>query len=422
MNLYLIVLLLLAAGAVLEWFKPKYQQKIFTVCWCVTTAVVALRFGQGTDYATYEGIYRTIPTVIDLSKGYICGFYPEMGWRLFCAFFKLFQAPFWTVTMAAAVIEMLLLGRFLKKYVPYQTTGLFLSYPVLIFVYMVSGLRQAMAICIFLGLVLPFYLEKKWIQYVIGVLIAASFHKVGYGWLVLVIAYYIPVWGMVALAGVAMAGGLFIQIPAVTKLILQLIPSYHMWRFLWDGTMSLFAIGERVVSFVVLLIFYGWFTRQREEVPRQIQLLFKVYSCGVCFYMLMCCNSYYASRYAAIFKVVECAVVTGFVACCRSSEDMMVTEKTHIGTGIPFRKYVGTGVMAFFLCLTLVMGIKNLHAAVSEGGYDKLGVNLFTYPYVSVLNQQKINDYYDYQEKTDRMYEYNLEDQQLWMLESQEEP
>ena len=28
----------------------------------------------------------------------------------------------------------------------------------------------------------------------------------------------------------------------------------------------------------------------------------------------------------------------------------------------------------------------------------------------------------DYQEKTDRMYEYNLEDQQLWMLESQEEP
>lgn len=422
MNLYLIVLLLLAAGAVLEWFKPKYQQKIFTVCWCVTTAVVALRFGQGTDYATYEGIYRTIPTVIDLSKGYICGFYPEMGWRLFCAFFKLFQAPFWTVTMAAAVIEMLLLGRFLKKYVPYQTTGLFLSYPVLIFVYMVSGLRQAMAICIFLGLVLPFYLEKKWIQYVIGVLIAASFHKVGYGWLVLVIAYYIPVWGMVALAGVAMVGGLFIQIPAVTKLILQLIPSYHMWRFLWDGTMSLFAIGERVVSFAVLLIFYGWFTRQREEVPRQIQLLFKVYSCGVCFYMLMCCNSYYASRYAAIFKVVECAVVTGFVACCRSSEDMMVTEKTHIGTGIPFRKYVGTGVMAFFLCLTLVMGIKNLHAAVSEGGYDKLGVNLFTYPYVSVLNQQKINDYYDYQEKTDRMYEYNLEDQQLWMLESQEEP
>ena len=413
MNLYLILLLLLAAGAVLEWFLPKYQQKIFAVCGCVTTAVIALRFGQGTDYATYEGIYRTIPTVIDLSKGYICGFYPEIGWRLFCAFFKLFQAPFWVVTMAAAVIEMVLLGRFLKKYVLYQTAGLFLSYPVLIFVYMVSGLRQAMAICIFLGLVLPFYLEKKWIQYVIGVLIAASFHKVGYGWLVLVIAYYIPVWGMVALAGAATVGGLFIQIPAVEQLILGILPSYHMTQFLTEGSISLFAVGERVASFAVLLMLYVLLLRQKEEIPEQVQLLFKVYICGVCFYMLMSGNAYYASRYAAIFKVVECAVVTGFWACCRV-EDPAVADKK--------RKYAGTGVAAFFLCLTLVMGVKNLNAAVSEGGYDKLGMNLFTYPYVSVVNQQKINDYYDYQEKTDRMYEYNLEDQQLWMLESQEEP
>ena len=137
----------------------------------------------------------------------------------------------------------------------------------------------------------------------------------------------------------------------------------------------------------------------KEEIPKWVQQLFKVYICGVCFYMLMSGNAYYASRYATIFKVVECAVAAGLVACCRSSEDMMITEKPHIGTGISFRKYVGTGAMAFFLCLALVMGMKNLHAAVSEGGYDKLGVNLFTYPYVSVLNQQKINDYYDYQEK-----------------------
>lgn len=414
MNLYLILLLLLAAGAVLEWFRPQYQQKIFAVCWCATTAVVALRFGQGTDYATYEGIYRTIPTVIDLSKGYICGFYPEMGWRLFCAFFKLFQAPFWVVTMSAAMIEMVLLGRFLKKYVPYQTAGLFLSYPVLILVYMVSGLRQAMAVCIFLGLVLPFYLEKKWIRYVIGVLIAASFHKVGYGWLVLVIAGYLPVWGMVVLAGAAAVGGLILQIPAMEQLILGVLPSYHMSQFLTDGSMSLFAVGERVLSFVVLLTVYLWLSHQREEIPEQLQLLFKIYICGVCFYMLMMGNAYYASRYAAIFKVVECAVVIGLAVCCREPQTCAAAEKKQ-------NHCARTGVMAFFLCLTLLMGVKNLHAAVCEGGYDKLGVNLFTYPYVSVLNQQKINEYYDYQEKTDLMYQYNLEDQQLWMLESQEE-
>ncbi len=140
---------------------------------------------------------------------------------------------------------------------------------------MVSGLRQAMAICIFLGLVLPFYLEKKWIQYVIGVLIAASFHKVGYGWLVLVIAYYIPVWGMVALTGVAMVVGLIIQIPVVEQLILGILPSYHMTQFLTEGSMSLFAVGERVVSFAVLLMLYIWLCRQKEEIPKWVQQLFK---------------------------------------------------------------------------------------------------------------------------------------------------
>ena len=352
MNLYLIVLLLLAAGAVLEWFKPKYQQKIFTVCWCVTTAVVALRFGQGTDYATYEGIYRTIPAVIDLSKGYICGFYPEMGWRLFCAFFQTIPGTVLDSDHGSSSDRDGAAWPFSEKNCPVSDYGTVSSYPVLIFVYMVSGLRQAMAICIFLGLVPPFYLEKKWIQYVIGVLIAASFHKVGYGWLVLVIAYYIPVWGMVTLTGAAMVVGLIIQIPVVEQLILGILPSYHMTQFLTEGSMSLFAVGERVVSFAVLLMLYIWLCRQKEEIPKWAQQLFKVYICGVCFYMLMSGNAYYASRYATIFKVVECAVAAGLVACCRSSEDMMVTEKSYIGTGIPFRKTCRNRRYGNFSCVS----------------------------------------------------------------------
>ena len=125
---------------------------------------------------------------------------------------------------------------------------------------------------------------------------------------------------------------------------------------------------------------YIWLCRQKEEIPKWVQQLFKVYICGVCFYMLMSGNAYYASRYATIFKVVECAVAAGLVACCRSSEDMMITEKPHIGTGIPFRKYVGTGVMAFFLCLTLLMGIKNpvsyTHLAGSGTGSISGGAGL----------------------------------------------
>ncbi|MDO4261031.1 MAG: EpsG family protein [Eubacteriales bacterium] len=399
MNLYLIVFLLLAAGTLAEWFLPRRRTAVYAVCWTVTAAAVCLRFGQGTDYVTYDAVYDTIPAVIDLSQGYICGFYPEVGWRLLCAGFKLFGAPFWALTMAAGLLEMGLLHRFLQKYVPLRTAGLFLSYPVLIFVYMVSGLRQGMAVCIFLGVAVPFYLEKKWVRYVIAVLAAASFHKVGYGWLVLPAACYLPAQIMLILTGASAAVGALIQIPAAEQLLLRLLPSYHMSQFLTEGSVSLFAVGERLVSFGVLILLFGYLKKKRAEIPAQTELLLKGYLCGVCFYMLMFGNSYYASRYAAIFKVLECAVAVGLVLAAVREEQK-----------------AARAVAAFFFCLTMVMGCKNLNAAVREGGYDKAGVNVLTYPYVSVFDRERINDYLDYEERKEAMYQYNIGDQQLWMI------
>ena len=82
MSLYFLLFLLLAVGALAEWFLPHYEKQIYVVCLAAMTACVCLRYGQGVDYITYHALYETIPPVIDLSKGYICGFYPEIGWRL----------------------------------------------------------------------------------------------------------------------------------------------------------------------------------------------------------------------------------------------------------------------------------------------------------------------------------------------------
>lgn len=396
MNLYLIVFLLLAAAVIAEWKWPEHEKKLYPVCWAGVTALLCFRFGQGTDYVTYHGIYETIPAAIDLSQGYICGFYPETGWRLISALFKLLHIPFQGFTMALGLADMLLLHRFLKKYVPMKVTGLFLSYPVLFFVYMVSGLRQGLAICIFLGVAVPFYLEKKWIRYVVTVLIAASFHKVGYAWLVLVIAAYVPMQGMLALAGLAVLGGAVLQIGAVQQFLVSLLPLYHVKQFLLDGSVSLFAVGERLVSFLVLLTLYIRRSRKEGGAEPEMELIMKAYMCGLCFYMLMCGNSYYASRYGVIFKVLECALVV-----------WLIKE----------RDCMARAAALFFFCLTLVMGVKNINAAVREGGYGELGVNILTYPYLSVLHMDKINEYFDYSETLAIIYENNIEDQRLWMLE-----
>lgn len=395
MNLYLIVFLLLAGASLAEWKKPEWEERLYPACWVMMTVLLCLRFGQGTDYATYHGIYETIPAVIDWSQGYICGFYPEIGWRLISALFKVLHAPFWVFTMVLGLAEMLLLHRFLKKYVPMKVAGLFLSYPVLFMVYMVSGLRQGLAICIFLGAALPFYLERKWVPYIAAVLLAASFHKVGYAWLILVIVSYIPIQWMLLLTGLAIAGGLILQISMVEQFIVGILPVYHVKQFLLEGSPSLSAIGERLTSFAVLAVFYVREYREGHKDTEIVQIA-KAYMCGVAFYMLMSGNAYYASRYGVIFKVVECVLIIYLI----KRADQLASIAA-----------------CFFFVLTLVMGFKNLNAAVNEGGYDRLGRNVFTYPYVSVLNKDEINEYFDYSEKLDRVYKYNIEDQQLWMIE-----
>lgn len=396
MNLYLIVLFLLAACSLAEWRYPEYERRLYLLSWTMLTVLLCLRFGQGTDYVTYHAIYETIPVTVDLSHGYICGYYPEIGWRLVSAVFKLLHIPFQGFAVALGLADMVLLHRFLERYVPQKVAGLFLAYPVLFLVYMVSGLRQGLAICIFLGIALPFYLEKKWIPYAAAVVFAMSFHKAGIAWLLLIVVAYLPVRVMSLLTALSLAGGAVLQISGVQELILRLIPLYHMRQFLQGGSPSLFAVGERLVTFLVIAFLYRRRYPADEEADRREEMVMKAYMCGICMYMLMLGNSYYASRFAVIFKVLE------IMLAVRLIED---------------RDRIARMAAVFFLGLTLLMGVKNLNAMVKEGGYSRLGVNVFTYPYVSLLRPDRINDYFDYPEKLEEIYGYNIEDQMLQITE-----
>ena len=397
MSLYFLTFLLLAAGVLLAWLRPRYEEKIYWGCWAAATACLCFRFGQGTDYVTYHALYETIPAAVDLSKGYICGFYPEIGWRVLSAAFKIVHAPFWIFTMALGLSEMLLLHRYLKKYVPNKVMGLFMFYPVLFITYMVSGLRQGLSICIFLGILVPFYIEKQWVRYVLGVLIATSFHRVGYAWLVLPVVSYLPVYVMAGLTGVSLVCGLILQISAVEQWITGLLPIYHLRQFLLEGTVSWFALTERILSFLVLCALYVWYKREHTIVEKQTEDLFKAYACGVCFYLLLCGSSYYASRYCAIFKVVEGAVLLSLVQ---------------------WEKWFPKLAAVFFFGLTFLMGCKNLNAMIREGyWYDTAAVNIWNFPYVSVFNRDEIGEYIPYEKVLWEIYGYNIEDQKTWMIE-----
>ena len=131
-------------------------------------------------------------------------------------------------------------------------------------------------------------------------------------------------------------------------------------------------------------------------IKQETEILWKTYLCGVCAYLLLCSSSYYASRYGAIFKVVECALVVDWV---------MGQEKLQRVAAV------------FFFCLICLMGVKNLNAMTNEGGYAKLGYHFWNYPYVSIFDQEKIEEYFGYEDRVQVIYDANIEDQELWRLE-----
>ncbi len=399
MNLYLIVFLLVAAGAVWERFRPEYGKKIYWVCWGLMTAALCFRFGQGTDYAGYHAGYDTQPLVVDLAKSYFWGVYPEIGWRVLSVVFRgILHAPFWIFTAALGLADMLLLHRFLKNFVKEgRSLGLVVAYPALYLIYMLSGLRQGLAICVLLGFALPFYMKKKWGRFVLCVLLAGSFHKVGFAWLALIPVYYLPFSWLPVLIGVAAAGGLLLQIEAVQNLIVSLIPfySYRLYQLLFSGGMSLPAIGERVLSFLVVLFLFQKLPEEERHIS-SLEPLMKVYTCTILFYLLMSGNSYYASRYASVFKVMEIALAP----CLLKNRD--------------FWRQAG---FAFFGALALLMSVKNINAMIREGFYDAEKINWLNYPYVSVFQREDIEQYINYQEKYDFRCSLVYEDQELWRLE-----
>lgn len=133
-----------------------------------------------------------------------------------------------------------------------------------------------------------------------------------------------------------------------------------------------------------------------DKISPETEALWKTYLCGVCAYLLLCSSSYYASRYGAIFKVVECTLVINLA----------------IG-----QEKIQRAAAVFFFCLTCLMGLKNLNAMTNEGGYAKLGYHFWNYPYVSIFHQEKIEEYFGYQDRVQVIYDANIEDQELWRLE-----
>lgn len=129
-------------------------------------------FMCGSDWRNYEIMYNDI----DLDN-YFFGYFAEPGFYVYLSIFKFFNFDFWDVVLITKLTCFCIIVHFLKKrlcndvliglmyFLPWYAFYLFIDCPM----------RNLMAISIFL-LAVPFLLKRKFLSYLLVMIIAANFH------------------------------------------------------------------------------------------------------------------------------------------------------------------------------------------------------------------------------------------------------
>ncbi|HPS34167.1 MAG TPA: EpsG family protein [Oscillospiraceae bacterium] len=369
MSPYLIVYLFLLAAAAVSFIKKKDYNFLFILSALVLTLFLVLRYGQGTDYFSYMRLYEEAPGgIIPDESFWTKNGNVEIGWKLLEYAFQMINLPFWAFMAVIGAGSMLLLCRFAVKCCPgARTFALLLAFPTWYLTYLFSGVRQGLTICVFLGLMLPFLLEKKYWQYFAIGIACLFIHKASFIVLAAPVVMLLSQKAIWWILGGCAAAGVAVSIPLVSgllgKISLALGKNYSFNGF---GDVSWIAAAERLVTFAVIaFVFYKYRKAQNED--KTADLIFKIYCYGLGVYLLLISSPLFASRMMFPLKMTEIILAGIFI--------------------VKMPKW-RVAVFIFFAGLTAVMTWKNIGSYIEQGGYDN---TVQQYPYVSVLqNRQTI--------------------------------
>jgi len=363
MPLYHIVFLLLLSGVIVEYWQRKTPKALYVLCFLAMTAMLCLRFGQGTDYVSYRMIYYTIPANLagTINYGYAKA---EIGWRLITMLFRMAGLKFEVFVFVLSLIQMGLLWRFIKRFCRYRILALFLGYHTLYLTYLCSAMRQGTVILVFLGIMLPWLLEGKWGRYFLTSLLLATIHPVSLILLVPMAALCIriSVKHILALVAVGFCVGILLSVCDVGLLLHAIVPSYAA-----ETEISIVAVAERIASFVVVsYMYYLYCDGMEPDVEDPFYKIFKVYAFGILIYGLLMWSPLISSRTVFSLKALEIPLITTCLVKCRKGKLIC---------------------LLYLVLLCSVLYIKNIGSCITQAEY--LDTTVWNYPYYSIWDQEE---------------------------------
>ena len=373
MSLYHPVFLTLLAGAFWETCRQKAPKWQLYGIFGLLTALLCLRYGQGSDYFSYGHIYYELPENLfaALAAKEIHG---EWGWKCLCLLGRWANMPYPAFVLVLSVGMMGLYWRFLTRFCRRPPVSLLLGWHTLYLTYFFGILRQGLVIAIFLGLLLEWLQKRRYGAYVLGCLVCASFHSSALVLLILLLLHspwkekhLLILCGLAWFGGAALASGIFHGI--LERLLPESVANY-----LSVEPVSLGAIAERVVTFGVILL--AWYSGDRKD--PQNRLLFGVVAAGF-------------GVYGALLWMPLVASRTGFL--------LKAAEISLLGNLLPRKGWQKWAFFGFCIALSGGMYLKNLGSYLDHARYFEW-VTVWNYPYVPLFRPEAIREYltlpYDY--------------------------
>lgn len=371
MSPYILVYGSLALLLFISLINKKYVNICYLIAFLTMTLFLCFRAGQGTDYPAYEWIYRLTPDILDFDNPiYTSGVSTvEYGWWIICNISKAFGLSFEYFITLISLAEMLLINRFIRKMgiIRYKVLVLLLAYPTLYFTFLFSALRQGLVVCVFLGVMLPWFIEKKYKRYIVSALALTVIHSVAIALLLIFAVNYLSHRQIKFILLFAFVFGAFI---AVTGSSLMLPVLYAIGRpsYINNFGISIFALLERLIMAAIVLYLYN----ECEEHDECSDTLVKYYLLGTSIYIALMALPLVTSRLCFIFKVVEIWIIPKMFTGIKKERRVQLT--------------------AVLVAVTCFMTLKNINAAINEGSYNE-AVNIFNYPYVTIFEPEEIYEY-----------------------------
>ena len=363
MSLYLIVFCIIAVCFAVEIILQKRQlsdkigRGLLIGTLILITTLLSFRYGEGSDYLSYEKIYNGYFEVSSF-HGFLDtwrnGIISEVGFCFLLWILAMLHVPYTIFLAGLAILEAFLLYRFIDRYTKggFRCFTLLMLYPSFIFIYEFSAMRQGLSMALFLGVLLPLLEQKKWIPYYIIAALCFLMHRTSLIYLVCPLAILFSTKLVEILTGIALAGGIV----------------YTLVRYVTEGrlTISVSSFVLRIGICIVVIVSY-----HHIKAEEHFTWFYRIALGGMAAYFVFAQSPFWAARVSDTVRFIDVIIIVQFMKCLKKQVLFVVS-----------------------LLLTLYAGgllCKNLETRARSGMIDT--IHAYNYPYFTIFQKEQVSDY-----------------------------